>query len=423
MEKGTCRVCNSSSLYSIIDFGDQPISSKFHEDSKIAQLRYPLELMLCEECFHNQLSATVPPEIIYTDYLSFRGDTESSKTYFDKLSGYIDSLCPDKGDTRTVLDIGCNDGTGLDAFSRRNWQTYGVDPARNLYEITSAKSGHIVIRDFWSTSVARGLQEQISLRSKANTVDVITVINILSHVDDLVDFMEGCKMLMSSTTRLYMQLGQANMILNRNFDAINHEHLSYFTIRSFDRLVTDHGMRITNLIMQSIYGGSYLFEVVLNDSDIKRIIDLENHIETETVNYKLSKYQEFGSEINKIITNITNTIEKYRSSGFTIIGYGAYNKANSIINLVNMELNYILDENDNKVGLYTPNSNIKILPREYLEQDQSENILIVILAWNWATEIKDKLRYKKTKNNQNTKTILTLQYFPEIKITTIFTTH
>jgi hypothetical protein len=175
--------------------------------------------------------------------------------------------------------------------------------------------------------------------------------------------------------------------------------------------------------MQSIYGGSYLFEVVLNDSDIKRIIDLENHIETETVNYKLSKYQEFGSEINKIITNITNTIEKYRSSGFTIIGYGAYNKANSIINLVNMELNYILDENDNKVGLYTPNSNIKILPREYLEQDQSENILIVILAWNWATEIKDKLRYKKTKNNQNTKTILTLQYFPEIKITTIFTTH
>ncbi|MEX0598252.1 MAG: hypothetical protein WD512_17325, partial [Candidatus Paceibacterota bacterium] len=75
------------------------------------------------------------------------------------------------------------------------------------------------------------------------------------------------------------------------------------------------------------------------------------------------------------------------------------------------------------VGLYTPNSNIKILPREYLEQDQSENILIVILAWNWATEIKDKLRYKQTKNNQNTKTILTLQYFPEIKITTIFTSH
>jgi hypothetical protein len=178
-------------------------------------------------------------------------------------------------------------------------------------------------------------------------------------------------------------------------------------------------MRITN----SIYGGSYLFEVVLNDSDIKCIIDLDNHLQIETSNYKLSAYQGFQSATNKIITNISDTIQHYKSEGFRIIGYGASSKANMLINLVNMQLDYIIDDNESKIGLMTPGRNIRIYPTTQLLEDTSEKILMVILAWNWANEIKNKLNNKNTTTNKATTTLLTLQYFPEIKTTTIFTTH
>jgi SAM-dependent methyltransferase len=370
----------------------------------------------------------VPSETIYTNYLSVRGGTESSKKYFDKLSTYIDTLYSNE---KTVLDIGCNDGTALDAFSKKKWVTYGVDPADNLFEITKVKSEHKIIKGYWNNSTAKDILDQLknqtssssSSNSNSSAIDVILVINILAYVDNLVDFMESCRMIMSRRSRLYIQIGHANMILNRNFDVINHEHLSYFSIRSFNQLVTNHGMRITNLIPHSIYGGSYLFEVVLNDSDIKCIIDLDNHLQIETSNYKLSAYQEFQSATNKIITNISDTIQHYKSEGFRIIGYGASSKANMLINLVNMQLDYIIDDNESKIGLMTPGRNIRIYPTTQLLEDTSEKILMVILAWNWANEIKNKLNNKNTTTNKATTTLLTLQYFPEIKTTTIFTTH
>ena len=166
------------------------------------------------------------------------------------------------------------------------------------------------------------------------------------------------------------------------------------------------------------------------------IVDLNNHIENEESNYQLSTYERFKSIVNYKSNKIANTIQEYKSKGYRIIGYGASSKANTMLNIVNMQLDYIIDDNESKVGLMTPKTNIQIYPTSKLLEDTSERILIVILAWNWAHEIKQKLTFKyynkinfnsndnfHDKSYDNIKTLLTLQYFPEIKVTTIFTTH
>jgi hypothetical protein len=207
------------------------------------------------------------------------------------------------------------------------------------------------------------------------------------------------------------------MILTKQFD-INHEHLSYFSIRSFNQLVTDNDLKIVNLTPQSIYGGSYLFEIALNKSEIPVNFNLETHLETESLRHKMSTYQEFSINVYKKIEQLSAIIENYKAQGFRIIGYGASTKANTIINLVNLQLDYIVDKNENKIGLMTPGSNIEIYSTDQLDKETSEQILVVILGWNWAHEIKETL--KNVKISEKTTKFLTLQYFPEILTTTIF---
>jgi hypothetical protein len=411
-QKTTCRVCQSSKLESVINFGEQPLSKNFHSDIKILQPTYPLDLNVCTDCFHCQIGVTVPREDIYRNYLNIRRISASSKKYFGRLANYIESFYTEDNENKSILDIGCNDGTALEGLNN-TWKTYGVEPAENLYEYIN-KESHTIINSYWNTDLASQIfKEQLNQEA----VTVILAINIISYVDDPVDFLRACKILMSSQTRLFIQYVKVNMILTKQFD-INHEHLSYFSIRSFNQLVTDNDLKIVNLTPQSIYGGSYLFEIALKESEIPVNFNLETHLETESLRHTMSTYQEFSINVYKMIEQLSAIIENYKSQGFRIIGYGASTKANTIINLVNLQLDYIVDKNENKIGLMTPGSNIEIYSTDQLDKETSEQILVVILAWNWAPEIKETL--KNVKISEKTTKFLTLQYFPEILTTTIF---
>ena len=187
--------------------------------------KYPLGLNVCQECWHSQLTHVVDPTILFKNYMWMSGVSKEMCRYFEQFAIDADQYnINNTKNQKTVLEIACNDGSQLDAFKKLGYKTIGVDPAENFIALNEAK-GHIYIPDFFG-------EHLINKLNQFGNFDVIVAQNVFAHVDDIHGFLRAVKALMSSTTQVYIQTSQANMILNGEFDTLYHEHVSFFTVRS-----------------------------------------------------------------------------------------------------------------------------------------------------------------------------------------------
>ena len=218
-------------------------------------------------------------------------------------------------------------------------------------------------------------------------------------MDDLIGILQNCKIIMKPTSTLYIQTSQKNMIINGEFDTIYHEHISFFNAKSMDILVTRNGLVLNNISEVDIHGTSYIFEIKLN-------ANLQNFCEKENYLYSNDLYDTFKLNTDLTIKSLKTEIEKHIFSGYKCIGFGAAAKGQTVLCYGNIKLDYIIDENPLKIGLYSPKMNIPIQSFDYFKNDNSSKILIVILAWNFADEIISKIKSVKTD-------VIILSYFPK----------
>jgi len=219
-ELDSCLCCGSDKLKLTLDFNEQPMANSFIDDPDDPELTFPLRLNLCEDCTHLQLSHAVNPDLLFKHYLYVSGTSKTLKEYFDWFVTYAESFFVDK--PTTVLDIACNDGTQLDSFKAKGFKTYGVDPAENLYELSS--KNHEVICDYFTDAHVDTL--------KAKNIDIINAQNVFAHNSYPVKFLQQCRDIMHDDSLLFVQTSQANMVMNNEFDTIYHEHLSFFNANS-----------------------------------------------------------------------------------------------------------------------------------------------------------------------------------------------
>ena len=212
-----------------MDLNKQPLANSYHDNSKKLE-KYPLGVNLCQDCYHIQLTDVVDPDLLFKDYLYVSGTT---KTLRDNFKWFADFVLEYAANCRwnwpnpkvnSVLDVACNDGTQLDYFKERGVETYGVDPAENLWELSS--KNHDVICEYFD-SVFFGFK-----------FDVITAQNVFAHNGNPKKFLDDCFELKNDNSMLYIQTSQAEMILNNQFDTIYHEHVSFFNINSFNEFTS-----------------------------------------------------------------------------------------------------------------------------------------------------------------------------------------
>ena len=153
-ENTSCLACGSTNIDMALDLGQQPLANSYKDSADEPEARYPLAVTLCQDCYHLQLSHTVDPEIIYKNYLYATGTNQTIKDYCRWFAEFCLEACTD---VKTVLDIGCNDGTQLDYFKELNVDTYGIDPAQNLHLRSSAN--HSVICDFFGPNAVAELKK------------------------------------------------------------------------------------------------------------------------------------------------------------------------------------------------------------------------------------------------------------------------
>lgn len=400
MKKVTsCRCCGKSNLLRYLNLGKQPPANSYHKKNEILPI-YPLEVMLCKNCFHSQLSIVVDPELMFENYLYVSGTTETFRKHCEDLA--VDAVKRFSRKKLSVLDIACNDGTQLEFFRSLNCEILGVDPAKNLRKITLEKNIPVIV-DYWSKALAKKIRKKF---------DIITGTNVFAHVDNIMDFLLACKEVLNENGYIILEFPYCDkMIKNNEFDTVYHEHLSYFLVNSFFTLIDKAGLTITDIIQTPIHGGSIRFFLSSKRSKAsdktKKLIDLEK----KSGLLNLITYQKFTERVNLNKKTFKNKLKELKKTGKRIVGYGASAKGNTMLNYFKANLEYIVDDNPLKWDYLTPGRDILIVSPERFSKDPV-NLAIVILSWNFYAEIKKKIKKLRPK----TKADLCILYVPTVSV-------
>lgn len=384
----TCKCCGSGSIRVILDLNDQPLANSYLKTKEEDEYRYPLRLAYCKMCTHLELSLTVEPDLLFKNYLYVSGTSQTLKTYFKTFVDIVREYTPGA----KVLDIACNDGSQLDAFKDKGYDTYGVDPAQNLFELSS--KNHNVVCNYFNESVVDSLDKDF---------DIVVAQNVFAHVDKPLDFLNNCKKVIKPGGVIFIQTSQADMVHNNEFDTIYHEHISFFSVRSFSRLVERAGLKLIDVRRTPVHGTSFVF--VVSNEGVDRSLELikkEKKIDSDVLN----RYVE---NIKKIRLKFQIKLNTYRQLGYVIVGYGAAAKGNTFLNFTSANLDYIVDDNPLKQGLFTPGRKIPIKSPHVIGLETGK-VLLIPLAWNFFDEIKEKV------NNIKSDGIKYLKYFPDVEV-------
>lgn len=384
-----CLCCENDKLFTVLDLNTQPPANSYHA-LNVTIDEYELKLMGCDKCWHTQLSIAVDPSELFKHYLYVSGGGKTIRDYFDSFANKYSS----KLTVGRCLDIACNDGTQLDSFKRLGWETWGIDPAENLITLAT-DNGHSVVCDFWTTSVAKTMP----------TFDLITAQNVFAHTAKVDEFLQACKVVMTPDTLLVIQTSQANMLDNNEFDTIYHEHISFFSVSSMLAVARRNGLQVNSVYKADIHGGSYVFElstVSNTDASVQTLLDSEKH------RYNLEFLDNYSEKAINCLAALNSFVDTVTREGKTVVGYGAAAKGMTILNAGKIKLNYIVDDTLIKQGLYTPGMNIPIVSNTQIV-NETKDLVIIPLAWNFYTEIKAKVRSLRPTNTDTF-----VKYFPRL---------
>lgn len=404
IENGSCLACGSKNIEMILDFGSQPLANSYHDSSSKLQ-EYPLNLKLCNDCFHLQLGEIVNPDLMFKDYLYVSGTTKTLRDYFEWFSQWSIEILngfrkTDQKKQVSVLDIASNDGSQLDAYASMGCKTFGIDPAENLYETSSSK-GHTVFLDYFPSNKLNGKK-----------FDVIVAQNVFAHNLNPLEFLKSCKEILAEDGLVFIQTSQANMVQNMEFDTIYHEHISFFNPQSMMRLVERSRLQLHDIHYTDVHGTSYVF--IIRNPSAKPVgqgfVDVFYKTNQEGL-YDRETYERYAESAKKIIKDFSDSVSNLRSKGYAIIGYGAAAKGNTLLNASKVKLDLIIDDNPLKQGMYTPGMNIPIFSSDRISEEKSEKIAFIPLAWNFYPEIRERILAKRDNPND-----VFISYFPSVKV-------
>jgi SAM-dependent methyltransferase len=374
-----CYACGSSALYKFCSLGSQPLANNLKDTPEQDDELYPLEVNVCMECYHSQLTVSVDREALYKHYLYVSGTSNTLVKEFDLVASQIHSENP--GDNKRILDIACNDGTFLKSFRPYKWQLHGIDPAENIVSKINEPDLNLTC-DFFPSVKIKG------------RYDVITCFNVVAHIPNPLAFLTDCKRLLQPEGTLYIQTSQKNMIVNGEFDTIYHEHHSFFTINSMNELCKRAGLSLVDVEYRPVHGTSYLFKIKHNatDNSEERINQL---LQDESDLVSPETYEQFNFKVLRNKNRLTKLID---GSSLPVVGYGAAAKGVVMSNYIQRKLKYIVDENPMKIGKIIGGVNIPIVAPETLINEPGD-LMIIVYAWNFFDEIHSKIKKLRPNNN------------------------
>ena len=394
-----CLCCGNHNLKLTLDLGSQPLANSFKATAAESENTYPLAVNYCGDCSHLQLTHAVDANIIFKNYLYVSGTSLTMQNYFAWFADYVMEYFPDVK-PRKVLEIGCNDGTQLNYFKKHGLETWGIDPAENIYPISS--KNHNIICDFLTPE---------ALLKVGKTPDIIYAQNVFAHQDDPEQFLKLCRNIMNPNTLLFIQNSQSDMICNNEFDTIYHEHRNFFSVKSLYTLANSVGLNMIDVFKGTIHGGSNIFVFSTDQHSPARI---SSYLDWERIQglHDYSTYQSWANGAKRTVNDLSMVLDGQRKAHQRlVVGYGAPAKGNTLLNFGNINMDFIIDDNPLKQGKFSPGMSIPVVTIDELKKYPDREICFVPLAWNFFDEIVGRIRKVR-----NFKGDVFVKYFPEIVI-------
>ena len=393
-----CLACgHGAGLFEYIDLGHQPLANDYH-DGSVDLATFPLSVSCCRKCWHSQLRVAVDPDLLFKDYAYVSGTTATMLTHFDEFIERVESTF--QREHLSILDIAGNDGSLLAKFAAHGHVVLNVDPATNL-TATSEANGVPTLCAYWQDGILAKLDRQY---------DVIVAMNVLGHVADPLSFLVNCRYALADGGRVYIQTSMCEMLEHGEFDTIYHEHISYFTARSFIELARRSGLTVEHVDKVAIHGTSYLWRLSVDGESDPSVDDLLAY-EYNHGYYGPELYDEFARSAHRIADFLVQVVDTYRDAGYACVGYGAAAKAQVVLNYAGVDLDVIVDDNPLKQARLTPGSDIPIVSVDYLAEIDTP-MLCVITSWNYFPEIMGRIKAVRDRSDD-----VFMRYFPETDVT------
>lgn len=373
--------------------GNQPPSNSFISEDQIKDEKiYPLEMYLCNDCYLTQLLDVVSAETIFDEYHYLSSSSKALVKHFKKMTSNLANKY-DLKPLDLVVDIGCNDGITLNTYDVPELRRVGVEPSK-VAEIAE-KNGFDIIKSFFSIDVARNIV------SKFGKAKIITATNVFAHVDDMHDFVEGIPHLLEECGVFIVEVSYLlDLINNKLFDTIYHEHLCYLCLTpivSFLKQFEVEVFHVEKLATGASGPSVRLFIQKCGCSrEISKSVDEMLEEEKQWSVDNIVKYKLFAESIKKIKTETWSLLNKFKSSGLRIGGFGAPAKGNTLLNhyeISTNEIECIADNTTLKQGKLTPGSHIPIVDdNEFLAINPDYALL---LSWNYLDFFLENSEYIK----------------------------
>ena len=238
-------------------------------------------------------------------------------------------------------------------------------------------------------------------------MDVITAQNVCAHTPNPLDFLEGVKKALTVNGTAYIQTSQSQMYQRNEFDTTYHEHISFFSANSMNTLAKRAGLVLTDIEITPIHGDSYVFVLKHEGADVKSSVTETIRKEGTEGRHNSMFYKQFGINAESIVRKLKDLVTRCQAEGTPVVGYGAAAKGMTVLNANDIQLDWIVDDNELKQGLLTPGTNIPIKDKSSLDID--EHIVVIPLAWNFFNEIKANV--EEVRQDKSTQYV---QYFPNV---------
>ena len=384
-----CLLCDKIEVENIIMFPETPLANSLasHKDKQNKQKFYPLNLGLCKDCGHVQLTYRVPPSILFKDYPYLSNSNNETASRFSKLAEEINRYFPNK-DKKFALEIGSNDGYLLSQLKLSNWQVLGVDPSENAANLANSNCVK-TITSFFSKNVARKIYKNFG------KPDVIIANNVLAHTNKMRDIFSGIELLMGDNTLFIMEFSYVLDVYEKLlFDTIYHEHMSYHSINSLSKFLSNFNLQIVDVTRFNAHGGSariYVKKYKNNLISNQKVTDLQQ-IEQSVGLATKKTWLQFEDRLSQLKQLINNELYKAFNDGKAIIGFGVPAKFTTLFHVLGLNENYfkyIVDDNPLKHGKLAPGTNLEIYPVEKLISEKAD--FIFIFSWNYQDEISKRI--------------------------------
>lgn len=387
----TCRACGAPLHRTFVDFGRTPLANSYVEPGTPPEEErwYPLHARVCGSCLLVQLDEVVPAHEIFSDYAYFSSYSSSWLDHARRFAEEAATRWSLTGES-LVVEVASNDGYLLQYFADSGVRVIGIEPAANVAEVATSRGIDTEVCFLGSATGS-------ALAARAGSADLVVANNVLAHVPDINDFVEGLSALLDQQGVLSIEFPHLlNLIELVQFDTIYHEHFSYLSLYTVERLLAAHGLRVFDVEQLPTHGGS-LRVLACHEAagrptaaGRERVRSLEHRAGLDRV----EAYEGFAARVQEARRSLRAFLDDAQRSGRRVVAYGAAAKGNTLLNSCGVtakDIRFVVDRSPHKQGKLLPGSRLEVRSPDAVSAERPD--LLLILPWNIADEVVEQMKH------------------------------